>query len=65
MVLYKHFNGIHCWILESLRIVSAEEFLEAWLFPMDKIGGKLYVIVAINKAKLLRSFNSQYYQENI
>jgi hypothetical protein len=32
---------------------------------LDKMGDKLYVIVAINKAKLLGSFNSQCYQENI
>ncbi|XP_059462264.1 receptor-like protein EIX2 [Corylus avellana] len=67
----------HLWLYTSIAIgfivgfwgvcgslVLKSSWRHAYFQFLDKMGDRLYVTIAINKAKLLRNFKSQCYQEN-
>jgi EIX receptor 1/2 len=68
----------HLWFYTSIAIgfifgfwgvcgslVLKSSWRHAYFQFLDKMGDKLYVTITIKKAKLLRNFKSQCYQENI
>ncbi|XP_062147865.1 MDIS1-interacting receptor like kinase 2-like [Alnus glutinosa] len=62
MVLYKRCNRVHCWLLGSLWIVSAKEFLEVLMENISKIIEVMPKIASRKAKDRTEEIKHQYHQ---